>query len=568
MTKNLETGQGLGGHTLDDNLFGDYLAYTPFNLFTHKKPRAPNTAEFKQELYPEQPITQDDSNPITFNMVGQIDKFCYLDSIELLGTTILERKKAEGNGWEPIVFEEDLVSVVNNHQHAMFGKIVVQLNETEIVDPSSNPYPYTSYLTTLFNTKKSYKEEQLSVTQGYYLDDPKKHNAFQNLTNPEWSECCLLTAGEIIVNKDKLKLTPAGPGYLSKHTTVTETQAFQATTTEALNLLTNVTIEDGFITVNDLVMRKPDMSKSNSGWSRRRRYYDQGKSVGEGGNNKAVASEVFFISNIQHDIATSSNVLPPNTKIRFLFTKMPDSFTILQTKGSKELDKKYRLRLVDMRLRITSVEVIDRLAAEYMRNLRRGITPKIYFTRNFIKSYTVIPAHFADFGNNNFITNNIIPDTIVIGFVKQDAYLGNSTSNPFFFEEIEFNQINLIINGFSEPKKPMKNITQEDKLLMYEDLQRTCGKNQKTSESLDLSFKQWSGGGYFFLYFDLTLAKDNRATPNPVRRGNLSIVLKTHEPEKLQNDATRGCNWSVIVFCVYSSMIEFHGDHIEVTQFT
>ena len=73
MTKNLETGQGLGGHTLDDNLFGDYLAYTPFNLFTHKKPRAPNTAEFKQELYPEQPITQDDSNPITFNMVGQID---------------------------------------------------------------------------------------------------------------------------------------------------------------------------------------------------------------------------------------------------------------------------------------------------------------------------------------------------------------------------------------------------------------------------------------------------------------------------------------------------------------
>ena len=164
--------------------------------------------------------------------------------------------------------------------------------------------------------------------------------------------------------------------------------------------------------------------------------------------------------------------------------------------------------------------------------------------------------------------SNRLPDTIILGITKQSAHLADKHENPFCFQAIGFSQINLIVNGELEYPTSFESCTPAGRLKLYQHLQDCCGENQSTSQKLDITYEEMYGG-QFFIYFDRTKAKDNRATRNEPDEGNLSIVLKTNQSFKDNTDIFDGkTNWEVICFCVYSSRINYYGEHIEVTQFT
>ena len=60
-------------------------------------------------------------------------------------------------------------STANNFYHSQFSKPVVKINGTEISDPSSNPYPYKSFIECLLNYSKEFKETVLKSS--HYIED-------------------------------------------------------------------------------------------------------------------------------------------------------------------------------------------------------------------------------------------------------------------------------------------------------------------------------------------------------------------------------------------------------------
>ena len=527
---NLDTLQSVGGYNLDNNSYPDFNN-SVFNLFGDNQATSEIKGKLNVVLRPERKITAD-TNVITYTMMPIPDKFLWPDSIRLVGKVVLE-KKTNGTGPWGKPLAEDKVTVINNPQQNLFSKVIIKLNDTEISDPSTDPYPYQSYFATTFNLEKNYKEHL--GTQLFYKDTPQKFNAFGN--NPQMEK-------ETWELERWLEVEQVA---LAKHEGSGPTAAYKRR-----------------------LFKEANMDKKPKIIHRLATRYNHG---GVMRRQKLINGEPYaFIRRIDHDIVTALTMIPPRTKVAFQFNLKDPDFNIQQCKtkhGGDDNNDRFRLRLVDMNLEVMLADIVPSVGHKYMRSLNNPrLTPHIDFSRNFIRTYTILGTDTSSFGAHNFITSNRLPDTIIIGITRQTAHLGDKFENPFCFEAIGFNQINLVVNGELEYPTSFESCTDEGRLKLYQHLQDCCGENQATSQTLDITFEEFYGG-HFFIYFDRTKAKDNRATRNTPDEGNLSIVLKTNKDfpaNKLlfANDP----NWEVICFCVYPSRINFYGEHVEVTQFT
>ena len=110
-----------------------------------------------------QPLTSLDScGPIEFILPGTGD--AYLD---LANTYLLVRAKiVNGNGTD--IVADTPVAPVNNWLHSLFSQVDVYLNDT-LVTPSSNTYPFRSYVETLLSYGAEAKKTQLT-SQLWYKD--------------------------------------------------------------------------------------------------------------------------------------------------------------------------------------------------------------------------------------------------------------------------------------------------------------------------------------------------------------------------------------------------------------
>ena len=518
---NLDTLQSVGGYNLDNNSYPDFNN-SVFNLFGNNQSVSEIKGKLNLVLTPERKITPDTS-VITYTMMPQPDKFLWPDSIRLVGSIQLEKQSTGETGWkEPDA--DDLVTVINNAQQCLFSKVIIRLNDTEISDPSTDPYPYQSYFATTFNLTANFKKHL--NTQLFYKDTPDQYNAFQDKPAllPE-----IITLEGNWENVDYADRNAEGKVVM---------------TTRSM-LVPNSPLK--------VVRVKTD--NYNYGAIQRRAKLISGKPV-------------VFIRRIDHDIVTALTMIPPRTKVEFQFNMKDSDFVILQDKNKHPTDK-FRLRLVDMNIEMLLADVVPNVGRQYMRSLNSSrIPPHIDFSRNFIRSYTVLGTNTSDFGAHNFIMSNRLPDTLICVITKQDAHLSNKHENPFCFYPIGLSAINLIVNGELEYPTSFESCSDAGRMRLYQHLQDCCGENQATSQHLDISYEEMYGG-QFFIYFDRTKAKDNRATRNIPDEGNISIVLKTNQSYpanvKLFED---NINWEVICFCVYSSRINYYGEHVEVTQFT
>ena len=522
---NLDTLQSVGGYNLDNNSYPDFNN-SVFNLFGNNQSVSEIKGKLNLVLTPERKITPE-TNVITYTMMPQPDKFLWPDSIRLVGSVQLEKKASGEADWKP-PGADDLVTVINNAQQCLFSKVIIRLNDTEISDPSTDPYPYQSYFATTFNLTAEFKKHL--TTHLFYKDTPQQYNSFQ----------------------DKPDLHP-------------ESMTVELTNEdwESVSYLQVATVDTEWVVKQRPMLKYPAKWKVNRVPSTR---YNHGAVQRRA---KLISGKpVAFIRRIDHDIVTALTMIPPRTKVSFQFNMKDPEFVILQDK-EKHANDKFRLRLVDMNIEMVLADVMPNVGRQYMRSLNSSRNPPhIDFSRNFIRSYTVLGTNTSDFGAHNFIMSNRLPDTLICVITKQNAHLSDKHENPFNFYPIGFSQINLIVNGALEYPTSFESCTEAGRLRLYQHLQDCCGENQATSQHLDISYEEMYGG-QFFIYFDRTKAKDNRATRNIPDEGNLSIVLKTNQshPENVQLFQQNN-NWEVICFCVYSSRINYYGEHVEVTQFT
>ena len=529
MSAHLNVSGQVGGYNLENNTDPEFFN-SVYNIFSKDAPESETESRHVDWLLPDRRIAED-TTVINYNMSKQKNKFTDLASIRIWGSVILEKKTKDENNqdkWGPTE-ETDRVSVINNVVQAQFGKIVFTINDTEITDPASDPYPWTSYMATLFNTTATFKKHletelyvkdtsgTLAVTKDYPLE---KYGW-------EIDPACLKVVKVAVPNPK----TPGGNEWkdcsIGTRTVITSTPV-------RVNRKRKANFNEGFVKRRKLLIGRKESYP--------------------------------FVRRVDHDIVTALSVVPPQTRIGIKFYKKNQDFLILKDKTVHPNDE-FRLRLVDLVVEVQLTKVKPKVATPYMSMLRNpSHVPNISFTRNFTKMYNVLGDNQLDFGAPFWINGGTLPDTMILAFVRQTAYLGNDSQNPYNFELIQFNDINLVVNTELYSPNRMNSNTERGRRQLYAMLQDSCGRNQQTGFILDITYEEFIGG-YFFIYFDRTPSRDNRATKTSPEVGNLSIRLITDNDDK-KNEFLKGKdNWVVLVHSVYPSSVKFYGEQAIVDQF-
>ena len=257
---------------------------------------------------------------------------------------------------------------------------------------------------------------------------------------------------------------------------------------------------------------------------------------------------------LHHDVITSIRNLPPGYRIEFILERTEDSFLFLREETNTNV---YTIEMRKTHLKMERREVVDRVLKNYQSQMNTKISV-IPLTRNFVRSYPVV-ERATDLSFHNMINSDVLPETVIVGIVRQQAYDGSFDTNPFYFEWIEMNQASLIINSVHEPPEIIDTTIQSNKRgAVFDYFSDTLGFSQRDSICCSIDEAKFYGG-YHLLPFDLTPNKDNRAKRQKVGGGTLSINLRTKEP----------LNWNanVIVYLVYSSTIEARGSEVFTRTF-
>lgn len=150
----------------------------------------------------------------------------------------------------------------------------------------------------------------------------------------------------------------------------------------------------------------------------------------------------------------------------------------------------------------------------------------------------------------NFINHDQIPDCIFVGFIKNSAFNGSKTENPFDLNDFGNNFFTTYLNGIPNPWLPFTpdysngNFTREY-LNMY------CVLNQNNNTvNLEMTKSEFKEHPILAVGFNPDLSNGPGAVghSNLIKEGNLRLHFKFKEA--LANATT------VLIYAVYNSMIE------------
>ena len=160
----MDAGIGIGGMSIGK----DELASSSFDLFSYPEVETGVKKSFLQTFRPISSTTS--KGPFTFDIPADPDKFTDAESIRLHGAMRIISHNA---GVYTKLAPDEKVSTINNIFNSLWSSVNIQLNGTEITDPSSRWYAYKSYFENNLSYSTSSKESILS-SRGYFKDTPEK----------------------------------------------------------------------------------------------------------------------------------------------------------------------------------------------------------------------------------------------------------------------------------------------------------------------------------------------------------------------------------------------------------
>ena len=174
----MDSGIGIGGLSTGK----DEIASSQFDLFEKVELETGVKKIHTQTFHP---ISSTNSQgPFMFEIPADPEKFTDAESIRLLGRMRI-RKKA-GNLLTNLPAGAK-VSTVNNIFNSLWSSINIQLNDTEITDPSSRWYAFKSYFENHLSYSTPTKENVLAF-KGYIKDTPGKYDNIGNDSNPSTND--------------------------------------------------------------------------------------------------------------------------------------------------------------------------------------------------------------------------------------------------------------------------------------------------------------------------------------------------------------------------------------------
>ena len=117
------------------------------------------------------------------------------------------------------------------------------------------------------------------------------------------------------------------------------------------------------------------------------------------------------------------------------------------------LEKKYKLKITDAIFKVCHVSVEPSMIVAHDEALQ--VSPALYpFWRSDVKSYNV-PMGSHTFNSDNIYHGNV-PSKIIIGMVDNAAYSGSYNTNPFNFQNMDVNYLEITVDGQPVPSRPFR----------------------------------------------------------------------------------------------------------------
>ena len=243
-------------------------------------------------------------------------------------------------------------------------------------------------------------------------------------------------------------------------------------------------------------------------------------------------------------LCNQQRFLPNGVHVKLRLLRAPNAFYFLKQAADKN---DYSLTIDRCTLWVRRITPSSSLLLDHASQLQN--INMIYPIQRLWPKFFTLGKGIREYDLNN-VCNGQLPNRILLGFVKSDAFSGTMTTNPYNFENFKLDYIALQSNGKSYPAVPLeidfdKQFCRRAYHMLHDTLLGPCTDN----ESLGLSLHDYASGGCCFYGFTLSrsLSGVNESIP---ARENGYINAKLRFREELKD------NVNALFFLEFNNNIE------------
>ena len=224
--------------------------------------------------------------------------------------------------------------------------------------------------------------------------------------------------------------------------------------------------------------------------------------------------KVDLIAYIHDDIFRQNRLIPPGVTVRVRFIRSPDNFNLMATKPG------YKSLISSAVLYVKKCKVNPEVSLAHASVLRKS-NMQFPIKRVDCKVFSISAGSLSAYKEG--ILSGQLPKRIVIGCVRNSAYNGMHTENPFDFAHFNLQHLTVHINGQSDSIPSLDPDYANDLYLRcYHSLFGGVGK-VNTDEDFDVSRTEYNKG---FALYAFNLATDDDEVFEVSKQGSVRVDLK------------------------------------------
>jgi hypothetical protein len=150
------------------------------------------------------------------------------------------------------------------------------------------------------------------------------------------------------------------------------------------------------------------------------------------------------------DLFMQNRPIIPNVDIRIRMTRSSPEFTIMADESDPN---SYMIKIVSAKLIVRYIEPSTDIIIAHNKALEKGNTCKYPLHRCLVTTYC-IPKGVMSHSRSIAIVGQL-PVRIIIGIVRNDAYNGKYSLNPFVFNHYHLSYLQIVINGRALTANPL-----------------------------------------------------------------------------------------------------------------
>ena len=224
------------------------------------------------------------------------------------------------------------------------------------------------------------------------------------------------------------------------------------------------------------------------------------------------------------DMFMQEKLIPDGIPIKIKLQRSKDAFSLMAS--AAHAARHYKISITECHLTVRKVKLNPSVYIAHMKTLETG-NAKFPIRRVVCKSNT-IPTGSFNMTHENLFTGQL-PARLILGLVRNDAYNGSYSLNPFNFQNFDVKEIKIMIDGQSQLIKPIKlDFTNRIYMDGYLSLFSATGKLYKDL-GLDISLRDYPNG-YALYAFDLSADMNEDCNFNLIREGSVRVDLTFGTP--------------------------------------